>query len=600
MAGHPAHYFVVLPDHPEAAVVAGRFSAGATHTLCHSSGRPLLLGVLPDDQVTIGEAGENRLVVIGRCPVTPARLRDEAARLRHPGGLDELAGLLPGSYHLLASIGGVTRVQGSACGLRRVLYASAGGVDVAADRSDVLAALLGARLDPGVLALRLLDVLPHPLADTSVWRGVKAVAPGDCLLFDTASPTSRTRRWWRPPPAELALDAGAHGVREALATAVEARTGAGGTITADLSGGLDSTSLCYLAADGAARVTAYTMASDDDADEDLRYARVAAGGLPAVEHVVYPARALPDFYGEPSRLAPRTDEPSLATLNQARVRWRLGLARERGARLHLDGLGGDQVLTGTPAFYHDLLRRRPLTTLSRLRRHRHLDGFDPRQAVRTLTDRSSYRAWYAATRARLLGGPGAPRCQAFDWEPAPALPAWITPEARRLIAERLDEAAEHAEPLAARRGAHADLAAIRGAGREVRLLGQLAPAGGPVAESPFLDDHVVHACLRVRPEERLTPGELKPLIKAAMAGLMPAELLRRRSKADGTTLAAEGFRRHRRDLAGTWSGSRLAELGLIDPKPLRRLTTLTYATGSHGWDMDTALAMEWWLRSAPG
>ncbi|WP_169789178.1 asparagine synthase-related protein [Nonomuraea candida] len=591
--GHPVRHFVVLPDVPAAAEVAGRCLPGATHQISHPSGRPLVLAGVPAGQIVRARAGDDRLVLIGRAPADRRAL--ERLLARDPAGAIDRLAALPGSFHLVAVTGGRTLVRGSASGLRRVFHATIGGVDVACDRSDVLAALLGAEPDPGVLALRLLDSLPHVLGERSVWRGVRPVPAGHCLVYDPGSPAARTLDAWRPPQGGLPLDAGARELRRALTEAVAARTGDGATISADLSGGMDSTSLCCLAADGPARLTAFTMASDDAADDDLHWARIAARALPGVEHVVYPERELPEFYAGVGAEA-RTDEPSLAVLNAARFLWRLGRARERGARLHLDGLGGDQVLTGTPALYHDLLRRRPLTALARLRRHRHLDGF-PWRAVGELVGGRPYRDALAGLRDRLLTGAREPAGgRAFGWEPPPAIPAWLTPEARRLIAAQLEEVLDQARPLAPRRGAHADLAAIHAAGREVRLLHQLAPDDGPAAESPFLDDSVVAACLAVRPEDRLTPYEYKPLIKAAMAGVLPGGLLARRSKADGTTLAAEGFARNRRALAATWADSRLAGLGLIDPAPLTRLTGMTYANRSHHWGMDAALATEWWLR----
>ncbi|WP_395508328.1 asparagine synthase-related protein [Streptomyces racemochromogenes] len=74
---------------------------------------------------------------------------------------------------------------------------------------------------------------------------------------------------------------------------------------------------------------------------------------------------------------------------------------------------------------------------------------------------------------------------------------------------------------AAARGRHGDLLGIQDTGRMIRQLHQVVAASDFTPVSPFLDDQVVQACLAVRPEQRATPWKFKPLVKAAMADVMP-------------------------------------------------------------------------------
>ncbi len=89
--------------------------------------------------------------------------------------------------------------------------------------------------------------------------------------------------------------------------------------------------------------------------------------------------------------------------------------------------------------------------------------------------------------------------------------------------------------------------------------------------SPFLDDRVIEACLAVRPSERVTPWQYKPLLTTAMSGIVPDACLRRTNKAAASMDAANGLREHRADLLALWEGSRLEQLGLVDGAALRRL-----------------------------
>ena len=139
------------------------------------------------------------MAVIGCCPVTATALSALADRVQTVADLDQLAGHLPGSFHLVAAIGGQVRVQGSVSGLRRVFYSLVGQVTLAGDRTDVLAGLAGAAVDEQWLAARLVyPYLPHPVADGCPWQGMRALADGCYLLTEPGQP-ARAVRWWRPP-----------------------------------------------------------------------------------------------------------------------------------------------------------------------------------------------------------------------------------------------------------------------------------------------------------------------------------------------------------------------------------------------------------------
>ncbi len=62
----------------------------------------------------------------------------------------------------------------------------------------------------------------------------------------------------------------------------------------------------------------------------------------------------------------------------------------------------------------------------------------------------------------------------------------------------------------------------------------MGPDGNPRRSADgltFLDDRVIEACLAVRPGERVSPGRYKPVLGAAMCGIVPEECLRRSNKA---------------------------------------------------------------------
>ncbi|GAA2454244.1 lasso peptide isopeptide bond-forming cyclase [Streptomyces glaucus] len=590
-------HFAVFPDRGEAAAVARFLNRPGTRVLTHASGRPWLVGHWADTEITTARAGRAALAVVGSCPVGREELERRAARLRDLAELDALGRSLPGSFHLVAALDGQLRIQGTASGLRLVFHAPVDGVQVAATSADLLAATLGSEPDTAQLAVRLLWPVPHPLYETPVWRGVEAVSPEDALVISADGRRARRSRWWWPPEPVRSLARGAPLVREALATAVDLRTRQGGVVSCDLSGGLDSTSVCFLAARSPASVVAATWPGRDPADADLSWARQAADHLPDVAHVVWDADASALVYSDLLRVDDLLDEPTIGVMDRSRVLQQLPWLAGRGSRLHLTGIGGDHVAWCSEAYYHRLLRTRPLFALRQLRGFRALWNWPLGATVRALADVRPYPVWLAhSARGLRTPLPESSVAGALGWGPAPRLFPWTTRETERLARRALLEAAARARPLHPDRGLHTDLEAIRTCTRVIRQWERAAARTGLPMASPFLDDRVIEACLAVRPDQRVTPWRYKPLLTEAMRGVVPDVCLRRANKAEAAMDASDGLRRHRGDLLALWTGSRLERLGLVDGEALRRLAQRPSAPGLRDAILYSTIACEVWLR----
>lgn len=589
-------HFAVFADREDAAAVARSFSRPGTRMLTHASGRPWLVGHWNDQEIVTARVGRAALAVVGCCPVDTAELERRAGRLRDLAELDELARTLPGSFHLVAGLDGQLRVQGTASGLRLVFHAAVDGTQVAATSADVLAAALGTEPDVAQLAVRLLWPVPHPLFEAPMWRGVTAVPPQDALIIAADGRTARRSRWWTPPEPTRSLADGAPVVREALAEAVEARTRQGGVVSCDLSGGLDSTSVCFLAARSPARVVASTWPGRDPADTDLHWAERAARFLPDIEHVVWDADASPLVYTDLLDIDDLLDEPTIGVMDRARVLHHLPGLAERGSRLHLTGIGGDHVAWCSEAYYHRLVRTRPFFALRQLRGFRALWQWPLGATVRALADSRPYGKWLADSSRRLRGPLPPSVTSGLGWGMTPRLFDWVRPEAERMAEEALREAAEHAVPLHRDRGLHTDLEQIRSCTRIIRQWDRMAARAGVPMASPFFDDRVIDACLAVRPSERVTPWRYKPLLTAAMRGVVPEVCLRRGNKAEASMDASNGLREHRGDLMALWEDSRLEQLGLVDGDALRRLARRPSTPGLRDAILYSTIACEVWLR----
>jgi asparagine synthase (glutamine-hydrolysing) len=589
-------WFVVLADCESTRAVSAAFRDHATQVISHPSGRPWLLGRWPEGIVTSGQTGQTRIALVGQHAETADRLAEAAGRIRTVAGLDQLAASLVGSFHLVASVAGRVRVQGTVTGVRRVFHAEVDGLSVAADRADVLASLLGAGLDERRLAVHLLEPpILHPLAGQPVWQGVEFLPTDSYLVLDRDG-RHWSVRWWTPPEPVVPMAKGAPALREALSAAVAARTHGRRLVSCDL-GGLDSTAICCLAAHQEAKVVAYTLASPDPLADDVEWAARTVAGLGNVEHHIIPAEEMPLVYHGVFAMDDQLDEPFGDAVDRDRWLTLVRRAAARGSGLHLNGMGGDELLYGSLAHLHGLLRTKPRIAL------RHVRGFTAKyrwsrtQVLRQLWDSSPYYLWLARVADTLtvqrppMDGP------LIDWGFTPRLPPWMTPAAVDGVRELIRAEARTAEPLAKRRGQHRELEAMRFVSRMARHLEQMAARIGVRLAAPYYDDRVIEAGLAVRPEERITPWRYKPLIIEAMQGIVPDESLTRQTKANGSCDEDPGLRRHRAELLALCEDSRLDELGLIDADVLREVCTRPLPPHMQFGALYQTVGCETWLRA---
>jgi asparagine synthase (glutamine-hydrolysing) len=588
-------WFVVLPDSDGARPVHAAVCTGwePQQTIDHPSGRPWILGSWPDSALVTARAGSTALVVLGQHD--HPELAGQAARIDTVAEVDRLAGALAGSVHLLASVAGRVRAQGSVTGIRRVFSTDVGGVPVAADRADLLAALTGASLDERRLALHLLHPhVLHPVAGLPVWRGID-VLPGDSyLVLDPGG--RRVVRWWRPPDPVLPMADGAPALRATLTAAVAARVAGRDLVSCDL-GGLDSTAVCSLAAGRGVTVVAYTAASHDPLADDVAWAERTVAELPGVEHEVIPAEEMPLVFGGITEFVDRFDEPCSATVDGARPLEIAGRAAERGSAMHLTGFGGDELLYGSVAHLHDLLRSSPKSAVRTLRGFAAKYRWPYRTVLRQLSDLRPYDQWLASVADTVTAPRPGSNEPLLEWGFRPRMPPWATPDAVEAVRAQIRQAAKDVAPLSARRGQQRELETMRYLSRMTRQLGQVSGQRGIALAAPYYDDRVVEAGLAVRPEDRVTPWRYKPLIIEAMRGIVPQDSLMRQTKANGSGDEEPGLRRHRAEVLALWEGSRLGALGLVDAAAIREACTRPLPPELQFGVLDQLVAAEVWLRS---
>jgi asparagine synthase (glutamine-hydrolysing) len=549
----------------------------------------------PRERVVVSTP-RGRLAVIGHCPVTADRLAALAARITSIADVGSVARQLPGSSHLVAAVDGVVWAQGTAAGLRRVFHTEVGGVPVASDRSDLLAALVGAGVDEELFAARMVcELLPPPLGEWSLWRGVRTVPPDHAVVLGRGP--ARERRWWAAPEPEIPLAAGAAKLREALGTATAARGPLGGRLSADLSSGMDSTSLCFLAVHGGTRLLALRLAEAEACNDDAFYAAAAARELGQAEHLVLAQHELPAIFAEPDALAD-PEQPYPFSPTAARVRHTARVLAEHGSLRHLGGHGGDELFCKFPGYLHQLLRRRPGMALRHLRGYRALLRWPLPDTAAALARRHDVPSWWRAQADHLTSPPPSPRLPILGWGMRPLRAApWATAEAVDAARSALRRTAAVSGPFAADRGQHQFLDALRTTAPAYRQLARLYAENGVRLEMPYPDDQVVEAALSVRLYERNNPWRYKTLLSEATRGIVPDVIRHRATKGEFGEDVRVGLRRNCLAILEMFADSALAQRGLIDPDTLRARLLASQRNHDTVVALEFLLGCETWLRA---
>ena len=424
--------------------------------------------------------------------------------------------------------------------------------------------------------------------DRSPFRQIAVVPPGCVVMFESG--VRRERQFWDlEPRRDVRLrDDGEYeeAFRELFEDAVRCRLATPGTVCADLSGGLDSSSIVCVADRlirtgevEASRLVTCSFVFDRAASSDERpyiarvEAQIGRGGqhfneddCPLLDDVSRLATQCPDFW--------QTWKRAMAAVR--------GMMRDRGSRVILNGYGGDQLLWsswGAPFELADHALRLRLGRLLRDGVRWHRLGGD--SYPRLLWHGIARPAWQAV-RGR---GPEPPRLDEA-WSGKRLRRRW-----RRLIDRNLSR--DRGFLLPSRR---ARLEMIRSAihGRSWMLD---EPVQGIDRSCPFLDRPLVEFCLAIPFEQLVRPGESRSLHRRALAGILPPEIATRRTKQGPGESMMRALRDAGPAVDALFRDARVFQRDYVDRRPfLELLETSRFGLRGAIGQILIVIQLEVWLR----
>lgn len=478
----------------------------------------------------------------------------------------------------------------------------------------VLATTAGGALElPGASRALNLTVIAETAA--GLWGGsgetcyesVRALLGGWTLVQNNGAPPRLARHWSVTPASTRGaapFEEAASELRALLTRAVAERLDAGADTSVWLSGGWDSpavfasgeNALASSGGAGALRPVSISYPEGDPGREDELIRDIAARWNAPVHWL--DIRNIP-FFDQPAERAAARDEAFAHPFEM----WHRSLARgtrATGCRVALEGVGGDQLFQVSEVFFADLLRTGRWGELAREWRAKGMRGSGFRNFFRWAIQPNLPRP--ALALATLVRG-GRPLVGYLER----TLPPWI--DARFARDHELDSR-DRVHAPSVPRGSRADqeMAWYLSNQYFARVFGcvsSFAREEGVEIRSPLYDRRVIDFALTRPRRERSAGTETKTLLRAAMKGLLPDNVLQTRTVRTGVT--AGYFTRSMRErlpamVDEMFGTSLLAELGVIDARAYRSAVS-EYARGvesKFAVPLYLTLQTELWLRVHSG
>ena len=419
-------------------------------------------------------------------------------------------------------------------------------------------------------AAHFMSLRPSP--ELTPYAGIHAVPGGTCLSIDESGREQRTRFWHLAPGRIRYANPRSYEehLRALWRDALRARLRTDGTVWAELSGGLDSSSVVCMAdrliKDGdvparAIRLVSHATLHSPEGDERRFIAEI--------EQQVGVRSEIVGVEDNQSHIDPElvwVTPYALQGVGLETVR----RVRAGGGCVVLSGRLGDAVMGCEPdnsaAVFDDVARGHILAALANLRRWS--------RATRKPFVEIAWRLFVPHRTATHHGGL-----------------ALLTPRLRAMLASGRDDR-------------------VRGVRRSKRTLARLVLGytGGGRLDAPYLPPDIVYTypfahrplvdfMLAIPGEESSAPGLTRSLMRRAFTNLVPARVLQRVSKGYYPPAA---FRAARQLAASLVSIDELevVQRGWIDPDRLTlALRTLTDGGGETGGDIHCTLRLERWLQA---
>lgn len=474
-------------------------------------------------------------------------------------------------------------------GEKPFFFSQTGGAFVFASEIKALLKFPGFKTELNPQAIQHYIKLRYVPSPQTLFKGVYKLEPGQWLQIRKG--VLEKGSYWKLPPSEMSLEGYtrqelAVEILDRLRHSVARRMVADVPVGAFLSGGIDSSTIVALMAELAGeRVKTYSVGFEAPWESELTYARKVADQFKTDHHeILVRPKDYPDYLEQliHYRDLPISEPADIPIFLLSR------LAKEK-VKVVLSGEGSDELLAGYPKYIYEpytrLYRKWPLRFRRGIARILNEVPFVPDNFRRlgqigtTESEMEMAFSWFSS----MVGG----------FSTQILNPAFVNQENEREYYFRDPEAERyHSGQLMT----YLDLKSwlpdnlLERADRNTM-------AHSLELRAPFLDYQFIEFCFTIPMSYKTSWFTTKILLKEAVAGLLPSEIIRRKKVGFATPIHT-WFRKELKDWVGDiLFSSEARSRGILNQEYLRRLFA-EHVSGKrdHGKALWTAINLELWFK----
>lgn len=331
-------------------------------------------------------------------------------------------------------------------------------------------------------------------------------------------------------------------------------------IGADLSGGYDSTTLCFLLDKKLDHFTTFSGVNTDPAAHDRKWTLEALKQLNNADPILWEPEQVPlSFDWDPYR------SPIVFTgrANAARIRWAAETAASQKVHVIFGGHGGDELFDIDENSLFNILPKHPYKAAELIRSYASLYRWSTRDVLReflrpgTLRQRIKHNQDQSTNRPNILSY--MPNKWMLDqWY----IPPWISEQALDPLADFTENyLMTKTRQLPWVEKLHKIVSESASTTRHIRWIYDEA---GVSLRCPYLDESVYRSMAQIDPAHLADPRNPKHALVESMSGLVNSHIYSRRTKDTGLTDVYRGWEKNKNRLIKTLPDWRLAQNTLVD------------------------------------
>ncbi|MBD1373966.1 hypothetical protein IC620_16610 [Hazenella sp. IB182357] len=475
---------------------------------------------------------------------------------------------LKGNYQTVIHIEDTLFLFSDIANCRPIYYTELGNKLIFSSNLHFIQDKLPSQLNHHHLSKQLLTGGLHIDGETP-YQKIKKIAGGYGLVVKNGS-TRLFRAWIIDDDPPLSLEEGQYLLKKQLIEAVLYRS-KNRQVTSDLSGGLDSSTLAWIASNDKEIRTITFVGKEENEDAFIARKIIELRG-----------NIIPDFIGY-DNIPPNysniesfhTDSPIPFLWSASKFRSKLRWAKENESDIHFCGEGADTVIEPSLTYLIDLLKQKKLFMF-----------WDHTREWARKFNESPWNWMNISMRLALNINTPKNMKKRHSLLLDPVHIDWLKKQ-EGIIQNK------HSKY----RGVSDTLRGIYYLGYVSHGLRELSVQEGVNLAMPYLDHNIIRTCMRIKSEDKMNPQMLKPLLKKSFQDDLPNCLLNRNTKGNYTADLYHGVRIHQNWFENNFKSMILSDIGLVNLSKFQEcIQKLLLGLPVRLPEFNQTLAVEMWLR----